>query len=161
AITQNAGKSHQTGIELVLTREFSDQLTINLNANGYRNQIDAFTVTNEYPVPNTFSASEQKIISGNLKMNAALQFVNQTDLQITAVYLAPDIIPQGRIAARFSLDLGLKRGIQNGKGALFINATDLLNTMLISKEIEGNTFSIISSDYYETQTIRAGYQYKF
>ncbi|MCB9320447.1 MAG: TonB-dependent receptor [Lewinellaceae bacterium] len=161
AITQNAGKSHQTGIELVVTREVSDQLTINLNANGYRNQIDAFTVVNEYPVPNTFSASEQKIISGNLKMNATLQFVNLTNLQITAVYLAPDIIPQGRIAARFSLDMGLKRGIQNGKGALFLNATDLLNTMLISKEIDGNTFNYISTDYYETQVIRVGYQYKF
>ena len=82
-------------------------------------------------------------------------------MQVTAVYLAPDIIPQGKIGQRFSLDLGLKKSIQKGKGELFLNANDLLNTMVIKKEIQGNGFSYTSADYYETQVIRLGYSYKF
>jgi hypothetical protein len=80
---------------------------------------------------------------------------------VTAIYLAPDIIPQGNIDSRFSLDAGIKKGIQKGKGELFLNASDLLNTMVVKKEIQGDGFSYISTDYYETQMIRMGYSLKF
>jgi hypothetical protein len=82
-------------------------------------------------------------------------------MQVSAVYLAPDIIPQGKIGTRFSLDVGVKKSIQKGKGELFANATDLLNTMVIRKEIIGDGFKYTSADYYETQVIRIGYRYKF
>lgn len=160
-ISQNAGKSYNTGIEVVISLELSDKINMNLNLNGYYNQIDAFTVVNKYPIENTFKADQQEIYSGNIKLNTNFKFGNNTEAQLTAIYLAPDIIPQGTIDSRFSLDFGIKKAIQNGKGELFLNATDLLNTMVIRKEISGNNFSYTSSDYYETQVIRFGYSYKF
>jgi outer membrane receptor protein involved in Fe transport len=54
-ISQNAGKSYNTGLEVVITQDLSDRISFNLNLNGYRNQIDAFTVTNKYPTENTFT----------------------------------------------------------------------------------------------------------
>jgi hypothetical protein len=80
---------------------------------------------------------------------------------LTAIYLAKDIIPQGEIQARFTLDLGVKKAIQDGNGELFFNATDLLNTMVIKKTINGYDFNYTSTDYYETQVFRIGYSYKF
>ena len=50
---------------------------------------------------------------------------------------------------------------EKGKGELFLNATDLLNTMVIKREIQGEGFRYTSDDYYETQVIRLGYNYKF
>ena len=81
-------------------------------------------------------------------------------MQLTAVYLGPDIIPQGRILQRFSLDAGIKKSIQQGRGELFLNATDLLNTMIVDKDILGQGFSYTSTDYYEIQVVRVGYAYK-
>ena len=161
AIFQNADRSYNTGIEMVLSRDLSKSYSFNLNVNAYRNQIDAFTVQNKYPVPNTFTAGKQKIFSGNVKLNNTFHLPKKVDAQITAIYLAKDIIPQGTIGSRFSLDLGIKKMIQNGNGELFFNTTDLLNTMVIKKEIQGKDFRYISSDYYETQVIRVGYSYKF
>ncbi len=161
AIFQNAGKSHNTGLEIVLNQDVAKWYSFNINANAYYNQIDAFTVENLYPVPHTFSADKQTIFSGNVKLNNNFHLPKNFELQVTAVYLAPDIIPQGKIGQRFSLDLGLKKSIQKGKGELFLNANDLLNTMVIKKEIQGNGFSYTSDDYYETQVIRLGYSYKF
>ena len=161
AIFQNANKSYNTGVEMVLEQEVSKFYSFNINLNGYRNQIDAFTVENKYPTTYTFSADQQEIYSGNIKMNNSFHFPKNIDAQITSIYLAPDIIPQGKIKSRFSLDLGLKKAIQNGKGELFFNATDLLNTMVIKKEIQGQGFYYTSDDYYETQVIRLGYSYKF
>ncbi len=161
AIFQNAGRSYNTGVEVVLTQEVSKALSFNLNLNGYHNQIDAFTVQNQYPVPNTFSAAKQEIFSGNVKLNTILRFAGNMDAQLTAIYLAPDLIPQGRIDSRFSLDAGVKKTFGNGRHELFANATDLLNTMVIRKTIDGQGFRYTSADFYETQVVRVGYTRKF
>ncbi|MDX2002265.1 MAG: TonB-dependent receptor [Chitinophagales bacterium] len=161
AIFQNAGKSHSPGLEIVLNQTVAKWYSFNFNANAYYNQIDAFTVENLYPVPHTFSAERQTIFSGNLKLNNQFHLPKNFEIQLTAIYLAPDIVPQGKIAQRFSLDMGVKKGFQKGKGELFFNATDLLNNMVIKKDIQGNGFSYTSADYYETQVIRVGYSYKF
>ncbi len=161
AIFQNAGKSYNTGLEAILNQKVSDVYSFNINGNLYRNQIDAFTVQNLYPEPNTFSADQQSAISGNLKLNNTFRFAKGWDAQLTAVYLAPDIIPQGKILSRFSIDAGLKKTVQKGKGEIFFNATDLLNTMVIKRKIDGLGFNYTSDDYYETQVIRLGYSYKF
>ncbi|MCB0843890.1 MAG: TonB-dependent receptor [Bacteroidetes bacterium] len=160
-ISQNAGKSYNTGLEIVLSQNLSDWLSMNINVNVYHNQIDAFTVLNKYPVENVFTAEKQEIYSGNAKLNMVFHFANDLNAQLTAIYLAPDIIPQGTIDARFALDIGVKKRVQKGRGEIFLNATDLLNTMVIRKTITGNNFSYTSSDYYETQVVRIGYNYKF
>lgn len=160
-ISQNAGKSYNTGIEIVISQDLNDYINMNLNINGYHNQIDAFTVVNQYPIENTFTAEQQEVYSGNIKLNTNFKFMNKLEAQLTAIYLAPDIIPQGTIDARFSLDFGIKKSVQKGKGEVSLNATDLLNTMIIRKKIKGNNFNYSSRDYYETQVIRLGYSYKF
>lgn len=161
AIFQNAGKSYNTGLEAIFDQKVSDVYSFNINGNLYRNQIKAFTVQNLYPEPNTFSAEQQSAISGNLKLNNTFRFAKGWDAQLTAVYLAPDIIPQGKILSRFSVDAGLKKSVQKGKGEIFFNATDLLNTMVIKRKIDGIGFNYTIDDYYETQVIRLGYSYKF
>ncbi|PSR56426.1 TonB-dependent receptor [Adhaeribacter arboris] len=161
AIFQNIGKSYNTGLETVLTQEVNKWYSFNLNLNGYRNQINGFTVQNKYPVLHTFTAPQQELISGNAKLNNTFHFPNSLEAQLTAIYLAADLIPQGKIDARFSLDLGLKKSLQNGKGEVFFNATDLFNTMVIKREIDGEGFGYTSQDYYETQVLRVGYNYKF
>ena len=160
-VFQNAGHSSNTGIEMVLQHDFSKAFVFNTNVNIYRNIINAFTVQNKYPVVSTYSAGKEKFTSGNIKLNGIFHLPAKTDLQITSIYLAPDIIPQGKIKTRFSVDMGIKKQIQKSKGELFFNASDIFNTLKIKKEINGNGFTLISTDYYETQVFRLGYSYKF
>ena len=160
-VFQNADKSSSVGIEAVYSKEISSWYSFNINGNLYQNTIDAFTVTNLYPVPSIYNGERQQMVSGNLKWNNTLQFNKTLKGQVSAVYLAPDIIPQGKIGSRFSVDLGIKKTVQKGKGEVFLNATDIFNTLSIQKEIKGEGFSYSSKDYYETQVIRFGYSYKF
>jgi len=161
AVFQNAGKSLNTGLEVVFNLDVAKWYSLNVNANFYYNQIDAFAVENLYPVPTYFQIGKQSLNSGNIKLNSTFHFKNGYDIQFTAIYLAPDIIPQGKVSQRFTMNLGIKKMIQKGKGELFINATDLGNTLVVKKEIQGNGFKYSSKDYYETQVIRLGYTYKF
>ena len=161
AIFQNVNKSFNSGVEIIYAQEISNQYKFSFNLNGYKNQIDAFSVENKYPSTHSFSADKQEIFSANIKLNNTFHFAKNIDAQLMAIYLAPDIIPQGKINSRFSLDVGIKKSIQKSKGELFFNATDLLNTMITKKEIKGQGFIYTSYDYYETQVIRVGYSYKF
>ncbi|MFD1257175.1 TonB-dependent receptor domain-containing protein [Mucilaginibacter terrae] len=160
-VFQNAGRSYNSGTELVYQQSLTEWFSFNTNVNIYRNTISAFTVENKYPVPTVFTATQQELTSGNIKFNGMFKFPKKLEAQLTAVYLAPDIIPQGKVGSRFSIDLGLKKQIQNGRGELFFNGNDLLNTLNIKKEVNGNGFRLITTDYYETQVFRVGYSYKF
>ncbi|WP_431107499.1 TonB-dependent receptor domain-containing protein [Winogradskyella poriferorum] len=160
-VSHNAGNSFNTGLEIVVDKKLSDVWSANLNMNGYYNKIDAFSVLNKYPVENTISIPKQTAYSGNIKLNVLAKLPKEIEAQLTSIYLAPDIIPQGKIKSRFSIDFGIKKPIQNNKGELFLNATDLFNTLVIKKEVNGETFNYTSNDYYETQVIRLGYKYKF
>lgn len=160
-IFQNAGRSYNTGIEVIWQQKPIKTLSYTASINVYRNTINAFSVTNKYPVPTIYAAEKQERTSGNAKFNTLAQLPKGYEVQITAIYLAPDIIPQGEIGSRFGFDFGIKKSLQKGRGELFLNATDIFNTMQIKKDIKGTTFVLESTDYYETQVVRMGYTYKF
>ncbi|MBC7571687.1 MAG: TonB-dependent receptor [Spirosoma sp.] len=160
-IFQNAERSRNTGLEVVLSQNLAKWGTLNLNLNSYQTTIDAFSVVNLYPVRNVFSANRQQLVSGNVKLTGLFRLPKSIDAQITALYLAPDLVPQGRIDSRFSIDLGLKMPVQKGRGEVFLNATDVANTLRIRRTVQGDGFNYISTDYFETQIIRLGYNRKF
>ncbi len=160
-VFQNAGRSASTGSELVWQQTVSSRVSVNVNANVYRKSFDAFSVVNQYPVPVVFRAERQQLTSGNAKLNAVLRLPHDWQTQVSNVYLAPDLLPQGRIDSRYSLDLGMKKSVQQGRGEFVVNATDLLNTMQLRRTIRGTGFTLVSTDYLETQVVRAGYNWKF
>lgn len=160
-VFQNAGRSTNSGGEVILQQEMAPWVSLNLNGTLYRNTIRAFTIENKYPVATQLYVPEDRIVSGNVKLNGNFKFPGAVALQLSAVYLAPDLIPQGRVGSRFSADMGLKKSLQKGRGELFLNGTNILNTMDTRKSVRGNGFYINSTDYYETQVFRLGYNYKF
>jgi outer membrane receptor protein involved in Fe transport len=160
-IFQNAGNSHSTGMEIILSRNMNKWANLNLNLNGYQNVIEPFTVVNKYPSENIYTSEKQKLFSGSIKLNALFHLPGKTDVQFSGVYIAPDVVPQGRTYSRFYMDLGAKKSIQKGRGEIYVNASDIANTLRIKKKVIGDGFYYVSTDYYETQVIRLGYNYKF
>lgn len=160
-IFQNAGGSHATGMEIIISHAFGKWSLFNLNLNGYQNVVEAFTVVNKYPQENTFTAGKQDIFSGSVKLNGLIHITSSIDAQFSTVFLAPDLLPQQKMYSRFYIDAGIKRRIEHGKGELFLNATDVANTLRIRKTVTGDGFHYSSTDYYETQVIRIGYTHKF
>ncbi len=160
-VFQNGGRSRSTGSEVVWQQTVSPKLSFTASASAYRKTADAFSVVNQYPVPIPYSAPRQEITSGNGKLDVSIRLPREWQLQASNVYLAPDLLPQGRTGSRFSLDAGLRKSIQRGKGEIVVNATDLLNTMQVQRTIHGTDFVLNSTDYLETQVIRMGYSWKF
>jgi len=160
-VDQNAGMGYNSGVELVASRQLGQKIKVNANANYYLNRIAAFSIVNAYPSNVPFSREEQTAWAGNFKLNMDFDLPSSFKLQLAGIYFTPDIIPQGKILERYSVDMGLSRSLWGGKGEAFLNATDVFNTMINKYELEGSGFSINSTDYYETQVIRIGIQYRF
>lgn len=160
-VFQNGGRSFNTGTEVIWQQGVSRNVSVNVNVNVYRNTMNAFSVVNQYPVPSTYSAPRAQLTSGNLKVNAFFRLPRESQLQLSNLYQAADLLPQGRIGSRYGLDLGLKKSVQQGRGELVVSATDLLNTMQLRRTIRGSDFTFVSTDYLETQAIRVGYNWKF
>ncbi len=161
SISQNADKGWNTGLEWVLSQRFGSSFNLNASANLYQNRIGEFTIVNAYPNNITYSRSEESNYTGNVKMNGLFKFASGVDFQVTGTYLAADIIPQGKILPRYSVDIGLNWRVQGGQGELFVNASDLFSTLVTEQELEGSGFVLRSKDYNETQVVRIGYQYRF
>jgi outer membrane receptor protein involved in Fe transport len=160
-VFQNAGRSVSTGSELVWQHAVSRALSLSANATVYRKTVHAFAVVNQYPVPVRYEAARAQLTSGTVKLNAVMTLPYGWQAQLSQLYLAPDLLPQGRIDSRYALDLGAKKSVQQGRGELVVNATDLLNTMQLRRTIRGTDFRMVSTDYAETQVIRVGYNRKF
>jgi outer membrane receptor protein involved in Fe transport len=160
-VFQNAGRSWSTGAEVVWQQTVTPRLSVQSNANVFRRVIDAYSVVNLYPVPTPFAAGREALTSGTLKVNAVIALPHEWRAQLSNVYLAPDLLPQGRIGSRFALDIGLRKALENGRAELTFNATDVLNTNQAQRTIRGSNFVMVSTDYLETQVVRAGYTRKF
>ncbi len=161
SISQNADKGFNTGLETVLSQRFGNKFNLNASANLYQNRIGGFTIVNAYPNNLTYSREEESNYTGNVKLNGLFKLATGLDVQVTGTYLAADIIPQGKIFPRYSMDIGLNWKVQGGQGELFVNASDLFSTLVTEQELEGTGFVLRSKDYYETQVLRIGYQYRF
>lgn len=161
SISQNAGKGQNTGLEWIFSQRLGSRTRLNANAMAYRNNMGGFTIVNAYPSNISFSRPEQTAWAGNAKLQMILTLPNKFELQFSGTYMAPDLIPQGKILARYWADAGIKREIQQGKGELFLNVSDVFNSLVVKHELQGTGFNVYSEDFYETQVMRLGYQYRF
>ncbi|MBC7841432.1 MAG: TonB-dependent receptor [Gemmatimonadaceae bacterium] len=160
-VFQNGGRSASTGTELTWQQTLTPRLSLAANGSLFQRTADAFSGVNQYPTPTPYAMPRQSLTSGTLKVNSLVRLPHGWQTQISAIYLAPDLLPQGRIGSRFSLDLGAKVSVQRGKGEIVINATDVLNTNQATRTTRGTDFQLVSTDYLETQVIRVGYTWKF
>jgi len=160
-IPQNLGEAKNLGFEVAFDKKVIGFWNVNGSFLWYANHINAFSGNSIYPYPQPFIFEESKSNTWNFKLNNNLKFPGNTEMQVTTVYYAPDIIPQGNVDDRFSIDLGLKKSIMKGKADITLSGTDLFNTFGFRQTIDGDRFTLRSENFYETQTVTLGMKYRF
>lgn len=156
AITQNLNDGRNFGAELLVEQEILSGWNMSAGFNWYRNIIESASGTVIYPYEQPFQFDESKTNSWNLKLNTHVSLPKSYELQAGFIYYAPDIIPQGRILSRNSLDLEIRKKLLNDKMEVSLSATDILNKSGIRQEIYGNGFTMNSENYYESQVVMIG-----
>ena len=155
------GSGSNLGLEVLLTQNISDAWKISASVNWYENKVDAYSTTLLFPTERPFDVLPSTDQTWDLKMSNQFFLPGKLQLQLTGVYLAPKNIPQGRQLARSSIDIGIQQEILQGKGKITLAATDLFNRYGIRQEVTGPDFTALYENYYETQTVRLGFSYKW
>lgn len=160
-VTQNLGRGKNYGLEVVLEQQITKKWNVNAGFNWYKNVIGAFDGEILYPTKQSFSFEETKGNTWNVKLNTSLKVTQSLDVQGAYIYYAKDVIPQGVIDGRGSLDIGLRKKALDGRLEFSLSATDLLNTFQMRQTVDGQEFTMHKANYYETQVVTCGLKYRF
>jgi hypothetical protein len=159
-IYQNVGSGTHTGVELIFKHEIGEHWQISGSANVYENVIDAAETTLLFPVVRPFSVPRSEDDTWDMKLNSLLKLPGGIEAQLSVVYYAEKPIAQGHEAARSSVDLGFKMPVLTD-AEVVVSVTDLFNQFGIRQEIEGDGFDAVYENFYETQTVTVGMNYRF
>ena len=160
-IYQNTGRATNRGVELLYSQEVKGWWKYNLGANFYRIGIEGYTGTLLFPTVRPFTLEPSNANSWDVKFNNQFTFPKGWKAQLTAIYLAARNIPQGRELARSSVDFAVSRPVFAGRGELVLAATDVFNGFGLRQEIDGEGFTAVYQNYYESQLVRVGVTYKW
>lgn len=152
-IPANLGQGTNLGAEITWQQNVGKSWRLTTSMTIYQNQINAFTGKSYYPYEQPFAAQASTITTGNFKIVGNGKLGKGYELQLSSAYYAPDVIPQGKVLARYALDFGVKKTSASGKTEWRLSVTDLLNTFQVRKEVTGTNFNVKAYNYYETQVI--------
>lgn len=157
----NTGKATNTGIELVFNQTLSEVWKLSGNINTYQNKIFDYTGTLLFPNEHTFTIEESSDVVYEGKIINTFTFPKDFRVQLTVLYISPKNIPQGKEYERSSIDFGLSKKFWGKKAEFSFAFSDIFNRYGIKQKNDGDGFSTLYENYFETQTIRAGIKYKF
>lgn len=160
-IYQNTGLATNTGVELLWSQEVKQFWKFSVGANFYRIGIEAYSGTLLFPTVRPFTLEASTGNSFDFKFNNQFTFSKGWKGQLTAIYLAPRNIPQGRELARSSVDFAITKSILLGKGEATLAATDVFNGFGLRQTINGEGFTAEYQNYFESQVVRLGLVYKW
>jgi outer membrane receptor protein involved in Fe transport len=132
---QNLASDQSGGLEVVVSADVGDFMTVHGNANAFRDQIDASNL-------GYGTKKSTTTWSGNLTVDMNLSGTSR--LQINSRYNSSRLTPQGKQAPSYMVNTGFRQELLGGKFALVLTITDVfktykresaLNTPLLSRTV--------------------------
>ena len=153
------GSATNMGVELIFNQDITEFWKLSGSFNWYSNTINPYLGKLLFPYEREFTIQKTTDNSEDIKLNNQFTFKGGTQIQLTALYYTPKNIPQGRQMARSSVDLGLKQPVIKGNGEVTLSFSDIFNDFGIKQEIDGDGFSAVYENFYETQIVSLGFKY--
>ncbi len=157
----NLGKATNSGLELGVDVKILKIWKVSGSINLYRNTIYSHEGHIDFPVTQYYSISKRSDTPLFTKLINQFSLPSDFLLEISGQYFSAKNIGQGKELPRGGIDLGLKKSFANNKLEFNLSATDILNTMGIRQEIDGQGFIVEYQNFYETQVISLACKYRF
>ena len=160
-IYQNTGNATNTGVELLVSQDLTQNWKLSASFNWYVNSIDNYSGTLLFPYVRPFIIEKSSDNAGDFKINNEITLPKKWTLQLTGLYYSDKNIPQGKELSRSSIDAGIKKIVWEGHGEFTLSASDIFNTFGLRQEVKSDGFTALYENYFETQILRVGFKYKF
>jgi hypothetical protein len=149
---ENLESNRAAGLELAGTRSFGGLLSLNLNTNLYRNEIDA---------SNLGFSSKKSTFAWSAKLGADLHASKSTIYQFNANYTAERLTPQGYRMPTFVANCGMRHNLADKKTAFVLTVSDIFNSLKDRTVLDTPTLHQEVTRRRSTRIIYAGFIYNF
>ncbi|WP_192347137.1 TonB-dependent receptor domain-containing protein [Algoriphagus sp. Y33] len=116
---QNADTRSSTGFELINQVQVFNNLDATLTGNLFYSKVNAENIEEEFSNEN---------FSWTLNLLANWLIPKWFNVQVQGNYRGPIVLPQGQIEPQYSVNVGLRKDLFNGKATISANVSDIFNT---------------------------------
>lgn len=149
----NFSSSENYGMELTLRYQIGKKGNIMLSGNMFKNIINA---------KNIDPALQSAAFNWNTRVNGNYKVFKNTTIQLTGMYAAPIVFPNGSIRGMMNgYDVGLRQDILKGKGSLTLNVTDVFNMRVFDIRVAGDNFVLKAYRKRESRVGTLTFSYRF
>jgi len=149
---ENLAVNRSEGLELAATRNLGGLVSLNLNSNIYRSEIDA---------SNLGFTSNKSAIAWSAKLGADVRASKSTVVQINSNYTAKRLTPQGYRLPTFVLNLGLRHNFADKKTAFVFTVSDVFNSLKDRTILDTPTLHDENTRRRSARIVYAGFVYSF
>jgi len=149
---QNADTKASTGFELINQIQVFNNLDATLTGNLFYSKINAENISEDFSNEN---------FSWTLNLLTNWLIPNWFSLQVQGNYRGPIILPQGQIEPQYSLNMGLRKDILNGKATVSVNVSDIFNTRNFRITTNNPRFDEKRVFQWETRVGTLAFTYRF
>lgn len=160
-IYENAGNSHETGVEVLVQQQVARPWWISGSVNWFTNEVDALETLLYFPTQRPFSLASSSQDTWDLTLNNRLRVAGDGEVQVSYIRYGRRNVPQGFERARSSVDVSGKWPLADQRAELVLTFTDLFNDFGIQREVEGDGFTALYENWLETQVATVGVRWRF
>ena len=148
----NFSSSENTGAEIVIKNQLGDFLNLMSSANLFQNKINGSNVESELQSTST---------NWNARMTLNAKLAKNTSLQVSGMYMAPVVLPQGSFKGMSGVDAGIRQELWKGKASLGLNVNDIFNTRKMIIHSTGDGFVSDMTRTRESRVAMLNFSYRF
>ena len=148
----NLNKSESYGYEFISMVQIAKWWNINYSFNLFESRIDGSNI-------------DAKVVnqgfSWNNKLSANFVLPYQTELQLSGMYFAPQVVAQGTMKSRYWADFGLRKVFLNKKASIGLRISDVFNTRAFEMAFREQTYRQDFKRKRDETTVFVNFTYRF
>jgi iron complex outermembrane receptor protein len=148
----NFSSSQNTGAEIVVKNQLGELINVMTSANIFQNKINGSNVESELQSSST---------NWNARTTINAKLAKNTSLQVSGMYMAPSVQPQGSFKGMSGVDAGLRQELWKGKASLSLNVNDIFNTRRMVVHSIGDGFISDMTRTRESRVAMLTFAYRF
>ncbi len=148
----NFSSSANAGAEMVIKNQIGEMINIMTSANLYQNKINGSNVEAELQGTST---------NWNARMSINAKLAKNTSLQLSGMYMAPVVQPQGSFKGMSGVDAGIRQELWKGRASISLNVNDIFNTRKMVIHSIGDGFVSDMTRTRESRVAMLNFSYRF
>lgn len=156
----NAGYTNRTGVEVIIEKKIFKNLELTYSGEAQYRITRAHT--NKFRLNNEGLNFETKLTTAYRFQSTPSNFFNNLNLQFSAAYESPRVIPQGKIKSRFVSDFAIRKEFLKKKAAAVVfSINDIFNSQRFGTIYNTDRFYQDSYRRWNVRTFRLTFSYRF